>query len=191
MRRLATSMLTIVLLALVLVGTGCAATSAPDASPNTPSSVELVERPQRYDDVTITFEGEAIGEAMVRGEHAWIHVNDDAYHLRNTEEGAPLGGYNSGMAIWVTVRDAERIRTFGDYGHEGDIVRVEGVFHAVCGEHGGDMDIHANSLEVVRRGHRVVDTVKPAKVVWAAVLSVIAGALYVISRNQLRWSEAA
>ncbi len=133
-------------------------------SPNDPSSAELVEQPKKYDGTEITFEGEAIGERMVRGADAWIHLNDDAYMYKNVEEGAPLGGYNSGMPVWLPADLAEKISTFGTYKHEGDIVKVTGVFNAACAQHGGDMDIHATALETsvpgprCRRSHQARQT---------------------------------
>lgn len=172
-------------LTLAVALSGCAENGAHDAvpNPNEIGSADLVEHMKEYDGMTVTFTGEAVGEAMVRGGHAWIHLNDDAYYAKNIEEGAPLGGQNSGMPVWVSADRAAKIRVFGDYKHEGDVVRVTGEFHDACAEHGGDTDIHAESLEVVRSGRRVVDEPKPAKLAWAVGLSVLAGALFAIERK--------
>lgn len=150
------------------------------------SSAELVGSPAEYDGATIAFTGEAIGERMSRGGMAWLHLNDDAYRDRNIEEGAPLGGYNSGMAVWVPGELTEAIATFGDHAHEGDVVRITGTFSAACAEHGGDMDIHASSLDVVVPGHRVDDPVSPGKVVWAIMLSMVALAAFLAHRLRSR-----
>ena len=120
------------------------------------SSTTLVEKANAWDGRAVNFMGEAIGEAMRRGGMCWVHLNDDAYMWENIEEGAKLGGYNSGQAIWVRAGLASKIRFFGDFLHEGDVVKVSGVFHAACREHGGDLDIHAVRLEIVRVGHPVV-----------------------------------
>lgn len=155
----------------------------PGIPKNEPGSAQLVEEPKRYDGNRLTFTGEAIGEVMVRGEYAWIHLNDDAYEERNIEEGAELGGYNSGMAVYVPAELTEAIDTYGDYEHEGSIVQVEGTYNAACAEHGGDMDIHATSLKVLRPGHTVVDVVRPWKVWLALALMAAAGALWVLERS--------
>lgn len=175
-------LLAVAALALAVAVTGCRAAGTPEPSPNTPSSTELVESPKEFDGGAVEFAGEAVGEAMTRGDMAWLHLNDDAYYLKNVEEGAHLGGYNAGMPVWLPAREAEKIEYFGDYKHEGDIVEVYGTFNAACGEHGGDMDIHATSLEVVQTGHVVVDPIHPSKVVWAVGLGLIALALYVANR---------
>jgi len=159
----------------------------PQKSPNEASSGTLVESPKKFDGTSVTFEGEAIGEAMVRGDMAWIHVNDDAYYLRNVEEGAALGGYNSGMAIWLPASEAEKIAHFGAYKYEGDVVRVEGVFNAACAEHGGDMDIHATSLEIVAAGRPAVDPISSVKLAWALGLALLAGGLWVTNRKWDEW----
>lgn len=172
---------------VALLGGGCVPkASNPQKSPNETPSGALVESPKKWDGKSLAFTGEAIGEAMVRGDHAWIHLNDDAYYLKNVEEGAELGGYNSGMAIWLPATEAAKVGIFGDYKHQGDVVRVDGVFNAACAEHGGDMDIHATSLAMVAEGRHAADPVKPAKLLLAVGLALLAGALFVANR---RWDE--
>ncbi|MDO8986817.1 MAG: hypothetical protein Q7V14_01135 [Coriobacteriia bacterium] len=152
-------------------------------SPNFPDSAGLVEQPKKYDGRKVEFTGEAIGEVMVRGEDAWIHINDDAYYAKNVEEGAPLGGFNSGMAVWLPAGLTTRIMYYGDYKHEGDVVTITGVFNAACAEHGGDMDIHADELVVDVQGRHVIDEVKPWKIWLAVVLCLIAALLYAMHRS--------
>lgn len=187
--RLLRLFLALALVGGVLLSAGCRAEGTPQPSPNEHSSAELVEQPKEFDGTNITFAGEAIGEAMVRGDMAWLHINDDAYYVENVEEGAQLGGYNSGMAVWLPADLADGIEYFGDYKHEGDIIEVEGVFNAACAEHGGDMDIHATALDVIEVGHEVVDEVKPQKVVWAVGLALVALALYLAERFWLRGAD--
>lgn len=167
-----------------LLASGCREAGTPEPSPNEPSSSSLIEQPKEFDGETVSFRGEAIGEAMRRGEMAWLHVNDDAYYVKNVEEGAQLGGYNTGMPVWIPADLAGQIAYFGDYKHEGDIIEVRGTFNAACAEHGGDMDIHASELEIIEPGHEVVDEVHPDKIVWAAGLSLLAGALFALTRRR-------
>lgn len=166
---------------LALVWPTAAGAQAP--SPNDPTSADLVESPGAWDGKTVTYTGEVIGEVMVRGEMAWLHVNDDPYYLRNVEEGAELGGYNSGHAVWLPAELTEGIAHFGDYKHEGDVVMVTGVFNAACPEHGGDMDIHATALTIEIPGRDVIDEVKPVKALWAGVLTLLAVALWFAQRR--------
>jgi hypothetical protein len=154
---------------------------------DTPAGVEvksasLVENANLWNGRMITFKGEAIGECMVRGKMAWIHLNDDAYMEKNIEEGAALGGYNSGHAVWVSAEMARKIRFFGDFKHDGDIVKVAGVFNAACREHGGDMDIHASSMEILRVGYPVPHIVNKHRALVAVLLFFFAGGFYGVRR---------
>lgn len=171
-------------LAAALVALTCAAPGLAHAA--TPSSADLVEDPTAWDGQTIEFTGEAIGEAMSRGDEVWLHLNDDAYAMQTTEEGGTLSGFNSGHAVVVTPEMAERVTVFGDHKHRGDLVRVTGVFNAACDEHGGDMDIHATELEIVERGRTVTDAIATSKI-WALAiatgLTLLAVGAYVTRRR--------
>jgi hypothetical protein len=153
--------------------------------PGTPAGVAvasaaLIENAAAWDGHSISFAGEAVGEAMARGEHAWLQVNDDAYQVRTLDAGRPLAGYNSGQAIWTPAELARRVRLFGDYRNEGDAVRVSGEFHAACREHGGDMDIHATGLEVVSKGHAVMHRPNIGRLGIGLGLLAIAGVLWLV-----------
>jgi hypothetical protein len=156
---------------------------AQSTSGGDPTSIELVEHPQRWEEKRISFTGEAVGSVMTRGESAWVHLNDDAYARTSVEGGAPLAGYNSGQAVWVSARLASEIAVCGDYEHQGDVVRVEGVFHAACPQHGGDMDIHADSLTVERVGIALVHPVQGRRVLWLLVLAPLAAGLWWLERR--------
>jgi hypothetical protein len=142
------------------------------------NSASLVENASAWNGHVVTFKGEAIGEAMVRGKMAWIHLNDDAYMWKNIEEGAKLEGYNSGHAGWISADLVMKIRYFGDFKHEGDVVKIIGTFNAACPQHGGDMDIHASTLEIVRVGHPVHDTFNTSRAIVALFLLAVASALH-------------
>ncbi len=150
------------------------------------NSAALVENANFWNGRIVTFTGEAVGERMVRGKMAWIHLNDDAYMEKNIEEGAALGGYNSGHAIWIPANLAQKIRFFGDYKHAGDIVKVTGIFNAVCRDHGGDIDIHASSMEVLRTGHPVSRMLNIFRVIIGVFLFIVTGVFYGLRRIALR-----
>jgi hypothetical protein len=170
-------------------GTGESAAPAPVAG-DAPTSAELVEHPGKWDGQRIAFAGEAVGSGMVRGNHVWVHLNDDAYARASVEAGAPLAGYNSGQAVWVSASLAAGIATFGDYSHQGDLVRVEGVFNAACSQHGGDMDIHADVLTIERPGSVIRHPVKTVKVLWVIVLLPLVSGLWWIERRSSRRSPS-
>ncbi len=114
----------------------------------------LIENAAAFNNQTVTVQGEAIGEALDRGEYAWVNIND---------------GTNA-IGIWLKSSDAETITYFGDYKHIGDTVRIIGIFSRDCSEHGGDVDVHCSSIEIIKKGHPVNEEVSFTKVSAAAIL---------------------
>jgi len=112
------------------------------------SSDELISRAKDYDGKAVLYEGEVIGDVMVRGDYAWINVNDGI----------------SALGIWLPKALAQSIRYTGSYKSKGDRVRVRGVFRRACPEHGGDLDIHADTLNQIRYGEVVKERVDVVKV---------------------------
>ncbi|MDI6799413.1 MAG: hypothetical protein QMD53_01810 [Actinomycetota bacterium] len=147
------------------------------------SSTQLIEEHQDYNGKTVTFEGEAIGDVMIRGESAWIHLNDDPYGKNRSRE---LSGYNSGMAVWISADEAGKIETLGNYNNWGDLVRVVGTFNAACLEHGGDMDIHASSLSVIKPGEGIDHPIRAERIFWAAGLGFLSATLFLLNRRKAR-----
>ena len=52
------------------------AVSSSNCYAQTPTSLELINNAKQYDGKTVNYKGEVIGEVMVRGDYAWLHVND-------------------------------------------------------------------------------------------------------------------
>jgi hypothetical protein len=119
---------------------------------------ELIEQSLDLDHQTITLEAEVIGEVLERGENAWINVND---------------GTNA-IGIYLTLDQTKQLKVFGDYFNVGDVVRVQGIFERSCVEHGGEMDIHASSIQVIKAGHPITHAISPWKFVLTIILMSIA-----------------
>jgi len=100
------------------------------------SSNDLIDYAKDYDGTSVVYIGEVVGDILSRGDHAWLAVSD---------------GSNT-ISVYVSAEQAREISTVGGYGKRGDTIRVEGVFHRACAEHGGDMDIHAESLRILSVG---------------------------------------
>jgi hypothetical protein len=171
---------TIIIIVACLLAAGSASADGPSAPP-APGSTELVENPGTWDGSIVGFTGEAIGEAMRRGTMAWIHLNDDAYGLADAGAETTLAGFNGGIGVWVDAGDASLISVFGDYRHHGDLVEVSGTFNAACPLHGGDTDIHATSLRIVRRGYTTVRQVQPSRLIAAAILAGLTLVLFLVT----------
>jgi hypothetical protein len=118
---------------------------------------DLVENGKVMDGKTVKVRGEAIGEPMKRGEFTWINISDGTL---------PIG-------IWMKNEDAEKVKVFGDYSHKGDIIEVVGKFNRACREHGGDMDIHAEIVNVVEEGTTVNHVIDKTKVISSIALTAL------------------
>lgn len=126
---------------------------------------DLIENGKILDGKEVTIKGEAIKEPMNRGEYTWINIGD--------------GGGNA-MGIWVKSSEMNKINVYGDYKNKGDIVKVTGIFHRACREHGGDMDIHANSISVVEQGKPVLHVLSNRKLIASTALTFMTAALAAI-----------
>ena len=124
-----------------------------------PSAVtDLVERAAELDGRRVALEGEAIGSPMIRDSGAWVNIAD--------RSGA--------LGVWMGAETARGIARFGSYGAVGDTLRVTGVFHRACAEHGGDMDVHADGTIVTAPGRPVAHPVPAGRVVAALALALVA-----------------
>ncbi|MCX5698357.1 MAG: DNA-binding protein [Candidatus Omnitrophica bacterium] len=125
------------------------------------SSSELINHAQEYDGKLIAYSGEVIGDVMLRGEFAWVNIND---------------GQNA-LGAWMSAALAKEIKFTGNYKSRGDSLEIVGVFHRACLEHGGDLDIHAQSLRKIGNGRIVKEKLNFDKVSLSLILL---GALFLI-----------
>jgi hypothetical protein len=125
------------------------------------SSSELIKNAKEYDGKLIAYSGEVIGDVMLRGEFAWVNIND---------------GENA-MGIWMNAALAQEIKFTGNYKSRGDNLEIVGVFHRACLEHGGDLDIHAQSWRKIGNGRMVKEKLNFDKVRLSLILL---GALFLI-----------
>ncbi len=147
---------------------------------------DLTESPEKYDGQMVTIEGEVIGDIMLRGDAAWITVNDDPYITLEAQEDRLRAGFNIGIGVWLPSSEAEKVKVLGGYKNVGDRVTVTGVFHRADGEHGGDTDIVAQSLVVLEKGKPVSRPLTLVRWIVLAALAVLAILLWRIRRGRIR-----
>ncbi len=123
-------------------------------SEETVSSADLINKAKQYDGKIVSYKGEVIGDIMARKEFAWINVND---------------GVNA-IGIWSKKDLFKDIVYTGSYISKGDMVEVKGIFHRACLEHGGDLDIHAETLSKIESGMVIRKKLNTAKIKTAFVL---------------------
>ena len=127
------------------------------------SSTELISKAKEYDGKTVVYQGEVIGEVMARGEYAWINLNDS----------------KNAIGVWIKKDLTKDIALTGSYRTFGDLAEIEGVFHRSCIEHGGDLDIHATSLRLVKKGNEIVEKISPRRLKTAWVFGAMVVLLWI------------
>lgn len=127
-------------------------------------SQQLIDNAKKYDGMEITYTGEAIGDIMVRGNYAWININDG----------------DNAIGVWVPSSETKKISFTGSYKYNGDKIRVTGIFHRACKDHGGDFDIHSDYLQVIVKGSGKMQPMSNAKKNWAAGLMLLSAVLILI-----------
>ena len=125
------------------------------------SSSELIKNAKEYNGKLIVYAGEVIGDVMLRGNYAWVNIND---------------GENA-LGIWMSAALTKDIKYRGSYKSRGDSLEIIGIFNQACLEHGGDLDIHARSLFKIINGRTVKENLNFDKVSLGLVLL---GALFLI-----------
>jgi hypothetical protein len=129
------------------------------------SSIELINNAKQYDGKTITYEGEVIGDVMKRGDFAWINLNDGV----------------QAIGVWLQNSLLKDITFTGSYSSKGDMVEVKGVFHRACPEHGGDLDIHAQSIRKISPGRIERENFNLSKRNYAIFLLGILGLVWILT----------
>ena len=105
----------------------------------TVSSDELIERAKDLDSRTVVYRGELVTGILNRGAHSWINLND---------------GSNA-IGVWCDTDLLKNIKHAGSYKTKGDIIEVEGIFNRACSEHGGELDMHAYRIDIMKNGFRM------------------------------------
>lgn len=121
------------------------------------TSTELINNAKQYDGQTVTYSGEVIGDVMARGEYVWVNVNDSV----------------NAVGIWASKDLTKDIVYKGTYNITGDIVEVKGVFNRSCKQHGGDLDIHAETLMKLKDGCLIPEEMDLAKARHAVIFGII------------------
>ena len=118
------------------------------------SSNKLIDNAKQFDGRVVEYQGEVIGDIMVRQDYAWVNINDG----------------QKAIGIWTPAKLTKEIKLVGSYRHIGDTIKVTGIFNRACADHGGDLDIHAQTIKLVAKGHKIEHPIQSIKIVFIVVL---------------------
>jgi len=125
-----------------------------------------------YDGQTVTLTGETLLSGLKQGDMRWININD---------------GTNA-IGLFMDLQAYGKVKWYGSYGVTGDQVLVAGLFNRACSVHGGDMDVHVNTLTVTDIGHKKSVVVEPTKMYLALLLlltTLVILAVYNLSQKRV------
>jgi len=113
--------------------------------------------PEKFNEKEVWIEGEVIGEPLKGAQGVWMNI---------TSGSKQIGIFSSDKSI------IEKITYWGSYHETGDQVRIKGVFYKECPVH-QIRDVHLETLEIVKEGHRNKYPISAQKQQLAKILSVI------------------
>ena len=96
----------------------------------------LINQSNQLDGKAIYFKGEVVGDILRRGNFCWINVYDGS----------------QAIGIYCRTEMVKYIKFVGDYKHTGDTLEIRGIFHKSCKQHGGELDIHAKQIRIIKTG---------------------------------------
>ena len=151
------------------------------------TSTELIECPSLFDGRVVRYEGEAVGEVLLRPGRAWVHVNDDLYarQLGPVAEHRTVAGGNSGMAISMPRDNAVEVVP-GSFRRVGTGVAVVGTFMRADPQDGGSPAIVATAVEIVREPRVIEQRVSTVRVIVAAAMAMVVLGLLFLRRARQR-----
>ncbi len=120
------------------------------------TAAELIENGKLLDGSEVSMTVEMIGDVMSRGEFAWVNGLDST----------------GAMGFWIPSDQASKVKVLGNGKFKGDTVRISGIFHRACQEHGGDMDIHVSYLAIIKPGYSFTRKIPDEKIRWSVLLTV-------------------
>jgi len=96
-----------------------------------------------------------------------------------------LNDGDNAIGIWCKSASLASVKFIGDYKNKGDILEAEGVFHRACSAHNGELDIHADSVKIIKAGFPVSERMLRRKLNLAAAVFLLTILLVVIFRKRI------
>jgi len=121
------------------------------------TSKELIGGANGFNGNIVTYKGEVVAAVMKRSGGSWVNLGD---------------GYNA-IGVWCDSGSLNDVGVPGDYKNEGDVLEVTGEFHRACPAHGGELDIHADSVRIDARGYPIAERVSMRRIGAAIVFFIL------------------
>jgi hypothetical protein len=133
------------------------------------SSNELIEKAKELDGRKLNYRGELVTAILSRGEYSWANLND---------------GFNA-IGVWCKSSLLDGVKFAGDYKNRGDTIEVNGTFNRACSIHNGELDIHADTIKIVKKGHPLMRVIGLKRINSAIALFALTIFTVIIFRKRL------
>lgn len=144
---------------------------------------DLLDDGVRFDDATITVEGELIGDYGFRNDgFMWTQINDDSYARDALVDGGPRTGANVGIGVRMPSALGEGLDPVGGYRLEGPLVQLTGVWRHHDPDRGGESYLDVDELLVIEGGRRLEEG--PDWVVFVGGILLLVTSLVMWRRNR-------
>ena len=133
------------------------------------SSTELIEKSKELDGRKLNYRGELVAASLDRGEYSWANLND---------------GSNA-IGVWCKSSLLDGVKFAGDYKNRGDIIEVNGTLNRACSIHNGELDLHADTARIIKKGHSLVRPINLKRINFAITLFVFTILTVIIFKKRL------
>jgi hypothetical protein len=128
--------------------------------PDFPTVFKLLEQQDNLDGKRISFQGELIGQAIYEKKGVFVNLMDQEFNA---------------LGIYMDKSFVKKFTHYGRHGTKGDFVKATGTFHKVCTQHGGDTDLHASEIQILKTGETIPEPkVSPVKITLSLLLPLLA-----------------
>ena len=133
------------------------------------SSNELIEKSKELNGQKLNYRGELVTAILDRGEYSWANLND---------------GSNA-IGVWCKSSLLDGVKFAGDYKNRGAIIEVNGTLNRACSIHNGELDLHADTVRIIKKGHSLVRPINLKRINFAITLFVFTILTVIIFRKRL------
>jgi hypothetical protein len=133
------------------------------------SSNELIEKSKELNGRKLNYRGELITAILGRGEYSWINLND---------------GFNA-IGVWCKSSLLSGVKFAGDYKNRGDVIEINGTLNRACSIHNGELDLHADTVKIVKKGRSLIKVIDLKRVNSAMALFALTILTIIIFRKRL------
>lgn len=125
----------------------------------------LTSANRALDGSEVSFTGETVGDVVnAEAGYKWVNI---------------MGTADTVISVRMTDEQAGLIQNSGSYQATGTVFKIAGTYHIACAEHQGELDVHADEVEVTDAGGPTTHLIASGRIMLACIVCLIAAAILV------------